>query len=192
MEHTFEMWTPRLRWAPEHSIHIKMPRFKEAQSGPAALHSAQWSFPGISLRSPDTPTVSFSKSLLKFRLCDMGRFIIASAGEFELSFSSTGIIDSWILFFHYLQSKKRCSIYNVLVISHKLTWSKRWEFKSEVITPVILLTQSILSASVSACQDHKIQIWTINTKALHIWRQRDHRYTVQEYAMIWVSGLREW
>ncbi len=30
-----EMWEPRLRWTPEHSIQSKQPRFKEAHSGSA-------------------------------------------------------------------------------------------------------------------------------------------------------------
>ena len=33
-DRTLEMWTPRLRWTPEHSIHITMPRLILAQSGP--------------------------------------------------------------------------------------------------------------------------------------------------------------
>ena len=31
---TFDMWTPRLLWIPEHCMHIKMPRFTLAHRGP--------------------------------------------------------------------------------------------------------------------------------------------------------------
>ena len=44
--HTFEMCTPRRRWAPQQSMHIRMPRLRDAQSGSAAPQSAQSWLPG--------------------------------------------------------------------------------------------------------------------------------------------------
>lgn len=60
---TFEMWTPRLRWTPEHSMHTRTPRFNEAQSGSEAQQSAQLSFPHTFLSK------SIGFSCLEFILC---------------------------------------------------------------------------------------------------------------------------
>lgn len=46
---TFEIWTPRFLWAPEHSMQTRIPRFRDAHSGLGAWHSAHFSFPGIPL-----------------------------------------------------------------------------------------------------------------------------------------------
>ena len=46
---TFEIWTPRPLWIPEHRMHIKIPKFQLAHRGDLAPQSAQYllSFYGV-------------------------------------------------------------------------------------------------------------------------------------------------
>lgn len=43
-----DMWVPRFRWIPEHSIHIRQPRLREPQVGDGAEQSTQMLFPATS------------------------------------------------------------------------------------------------------------------------------------------------
>ena len=44
-EPTLDMCTPKRRWAPEQSMHMRIPRFKEAHVGSGAPQSAQMWLP---------------------------------------------------------------------------------------------------------------------------------------------------
>lgn len=45
-DRTLLMWDPKLRWIPEHSMHMSTPRFKLAHSGVGASQSTQEPLPG--------------------------------------------------------------------------------------------------------------------------------------------------
>lgn len=77
MDRTLEIWTPKLRWTPEHSKQIKIPKLIEAHSGSGVPQSAQTEFPSMSAKRGLT-----EDEVLK----EIGREWI----EFE--------IDSWIAF----------------------------------------------------------------------------------------------
>lgn len=42
-ERTLDRWVPRFLWIPEHSMQIRAPRFRLAQSGSDKQHHTRWS-----------------------------------------------------------------------------------------------------------------------------------------------------
>ena len=64
---TLDMCTPRSRWTPEHSMHTRTPRFKDAQSGSEAPQSAQVSFPHTFLST----SIGFSCFALNLCCCEL-------------------------------------------------------------------------------------------------------------------------
>lgn len=145
-------------------MHSNMPRLSDAQSGSGALHSAQRSFPGICLRIAETLSdlLAFtSSSRLQWLLSDGTSLVLKGSFPsicFALGRNCKDANNSYEQEFQLLYSQ-----FNVI---QKKTESERererekyWrdstccnksEFKRDAITPVILLVQSILSASVSA------------------------------------------
>ena len=64
---TLDIWTPRLRWTPEHSMQRSTPRFRDAQSGSGAPHSAHTSLPCTFLRT----SIGFSCFELTLWCCEL-------------------------------------------------------------------------------------------------------------------------
>lgn len=175
MLRAFDMWTPRFRWTPEHSIQMRIPRFKDAHSGSGAPQSAHFSFPHT-LLSTSTGFSFFTPSIRRCKLLDALRWWLVE-----------GIFNEWLctalwsmseLLNELLPLEEKWSLppmvmaeisWHVINFSHfkymvtririikeelfTLTIAVPWKLNNEAITPVIFSIQSIWSTAFSACDN---------------------------------------